>query len=57
MFTDALRYRNRYGLLAEDVYLQSGELYGNFPQTYSVAAPVLTAVRLTLSWEDRHWRD
>ncbi|MGA3138156.1 MAG: glycoside hydrolase family 15 protein, partial [Xanthobacteraceae bacterium] len=37
MFNDALRYRNRYGLLAEDVHLQTGEMCGNFPQTYSMA--------------------
>jgi len=57
MFNDALRYRNRYGLLAEDVYLQSGELSGNFPQTYSMAGLILTAMRLSRSWEDRHWHD
>ncbi len=57
MFTDALRYRNRYGLLAEDVYLRSNQLYGNFPQTYSMAGLILTAMRLSRSWEDRYWHD
>ena len=57
MFNDALRYRNRYGLLAEDVHLQSGELCGNFPQTYSMAGLILTAMRLSRSWEDRYWHD
>jgi GH15 family glucan-1,4-alpha-glucosidase len=57
MFNDALRYRNRYGLLAEDVYLQTGELCGNFPQTYSMAGLILTAMRLSRSWEDRYWHD
>ena len=57
MFNDALRYRNRYGLLAEDVHLQSGQLCGNFPQTYSMAGLVLTAMRLSRSWEDRYWHD
>jgi GH15 family glucan-1,4-alpha-glucosidase len=56
MFEDALRYRNRYGLLAEHVHLQSGELWGNFPQTYSLAGMILTAMRLSRSWEDRYWR-
>jgi len=55
MFNDALRYRNRYGLLAEDVNLQSGQLCGNFPQTYSMAGLILTAMRLSRSWEDRYW--
>ena len=56
MFVDALRYRNRYGLLAEDVHPQTGELWGNFPQTYSMAGLILTAMRLSRSWEDRYWR-
>ena len=55
MFNDALRYRNRYGLLAEDIHLQSGEMCGNFPQTYSMAGLILTATRLSRSWEDRFW--
>jgi GH15 family glucan-1,4-alpha-glucosidase len=56
MFDDALRYRNRYGLLAEDIDLVTGELLGNFPQTYSMAGLILTAMRLSRSWEDRFWR-
>jgi GH15 family glucan-1,4-alpha-glucosidase len=55
MFNDALRYRNRYGLLAEDIHLQSGQMCGNFPQTYSMAGLILTAMRLSRSWEDRYW--
>jgi GH15 family glucan-1,4-alpha-glucosidase len=57
IFNDSLRYQNRYGLLAEDVNLQSGELCGNFPQTYSMAGLILTAMRLSRSWEDRYWHD
>jgi GH15 family glucan-1,4-alpha-glucosidase len=57
MFTDALRYRNRYGLLAEHVHLKTGALWGNFPQTYSMAGMILTAMRLSRSWEDRYWHD
>jgi hypothetical protein len=56
MFNDALRYRNRYGLLAEDIDPITGELLGNFPQTYSMAGLILTAMRLSRSWEDRFWR-
>lgn len=56
LFVDSLRYRNRYGLMSEDIHLQSGELWGNFPQTYSMAGLVLTAMRLSRSWEDRYWR-
>jgi GH15 family glucan-1,4-alpha-glucosidase len=57
MFNDALRYRNRYGLLAEDLDVHSGEMCGNFPQTYSMAGLILTAMRLSRSWEDRYWHD
>jgi GH15 family glucan-1,4-alpha-glucosidase len=56
LFVDALQYRNRYGLLAEDIHLQTGALWGNFPQTYSMAGLILTAMRLSRNWEDRYWR-
>jgi GH15 family glucan-1,4-alpha-glucosidase len=56
LFIDALRHRNRYGLLAEDIHPQTGQLWGNFPQTYSMAGLILTAMRLSRSWEDRYWR-
>jgi GH15 family glucan-1,4-alpha-glucosidase len=56
LFLDALKHRNRYGLLSEDVDPQSGTLWGNFPQTYSMAGLILTAMRLSRSWEDRYWR-
>lgn len=56
LFLDALNHRNRYGLLSEDVHPQTGALWGNFPQTYSMAGLILTAMRLSRSWEDRYWR-
>jgi GH15 family glucan-1,4-alpha-glucosidase len=56
LFADALSHRNRYGLLAEDIHPQTGEMWGNFPQTYSMAGLILTAMRLSRSWEDRYWR-
>ncbi|MGE3147658.1 MAG: glycoside hydrolase family 15 protein [Pseudorhodoplanes sp.] len=56
LFVDALRHRNRYGLLSEDIDLKTGALWGNFPQTYSMAGLILTAMRLSRSWEDRYWR-
>ncbi len=56
LFIDALQHRNRYGLLAEHIHLQTGELLGNFPQTYSMAGLILTAMRLSRSWEDKYWR-
>ena len=56
MFVDALRLRNRYGLLSEDVHPVTGKLWGNFPQTYSMSGLVLTAIKLSRSWGDRYWR-
>jgi GH15 family glucan-1,4-alpha-glucosidase len=56
MFVDALKLRNSYGLMAEDVHPATNELWGNFPQTYSMAGLILSALRLSKSWEDRYWR-
>ena len=56
LFVDSLGHRNRYGLLAEDIHPQTGQLWGNFPQTYSMAGLILTAMRLSRTWEDRYWR-
>jgi GH15 family glucan-1,4-alpha-glucosidase len=56
LFEDALAHRNRYGLLSEDIDPRSGALWGNFPQTYSMAGLILSAMRLSRSWEDRYWR-
>jgi GH15 family glucan-1,4-alpha-glucosidase len=55
LFGEALGYRNRYGLLSEDVHPQTGALWGNFPQTYSMAGLISSAMRLSRSWEDRYW--
>jgi GH15 family glucan-1,4-alpha-glucosidase len=55
LFREALKFRNRYGLLSEDVDVRSGALWGNFPQTYSMAGLILTGIRLSRSWEDRYW--
>ncbi|MEH6952078.1 glycoside hydrolase family 15 protein [Nitrobacter sp. NHB1] len=55
-FTDALAHRNRYGLLSEDIDPKTGALFGNFPQTYSMAGLILTGMRLSRNWEDRYWR-
>jgi GH15 family glucan-1,4-alpha-glucosidase len=55
-YQDALKLRNSYGLLAEDIHPQTGALWGNFPQTYSMAGVILSAMRLSQSWEDRYWR-
>ena len=51
LFVDALGYRNRYGLLAEDIHPQTGQLWGNFPQTYSMVGIINAAVRLSAPWD------
>ncbi|HEY1707156.1 MAG TPA: glycoside hydrolase family 15 protein [Rhizomicrobium sp.] len=56
MFEQALGFRNHYGLLSEDVHPVTGALWGNFPQTYSMAGLISSAMRLSRSWEDRYWR-
>ena len=55
MFRDALERRNHFGLLSEDVHPRTGALWGNFPQTYSMAGLITTGMRLSRSWEDRYW--
>jgi GH15 family glucan-1,4-alpha-glucosidase len=51
-FTDLLSRRNSFGLLSEDIHPQTGALWGNFPQTYSMAGIVNSAMRLSETWED-----
>ncbi len=52
MFIDILASRNSFGMLSEDIHPVTGELWGNFPQTYSMAGIINTAMRLSGSWED-----
>jgi len=54
-FKDALALRNHYGLFSEDIDPKTGTLWGNFPQTYSMAGLILSAMRLSKSWEERYW--
>ncbi len=54
-FKDALAMRNHYGLFAEDINPGTGAMWGNFPQTYSMAGLILSAMRLSKSWEERYW--
>ncbi|MGI9203816.1 MAG: glycoside hydrolase family 15 protein [Woeseiaceae bacterium] len=52
LFENMLECRNSLGLLSEDLNTKSGELWGNFPQTYSMAGIINAAVRLSKDWED-----
>jgi GH15 family glucan-1,4-alpha-glucosidase len=47
-----LRRRNGVGLMSEDLAPGSGEMWGNYPQTYSMVGIVNCAMRLSRSWED-----
>jgi len=52
LFENVLSKRNHLGLLSEDVAPESGELWGNFPQTYSMVGLIQCAARLSISWDD-----
>jgi len=52
VFERLLARRTALGLLSEDIDPVSGELWGNFPQTYSMVGIITSALRLSQSWED-----
>ncbi|MEZ5938037.1 MAG: glycoside hydrolase family 15 protein [Hyphomonadaceae bacterium] len=52
IFEDVLAHRTHLGLLSEDIDTATGELWGNFPQTYSMVGVINAAARLSRSWED-----
>jgi GH15 family glucan-1,4-alpha-glucosidase len=52
LFAHVLGRRNSMGLLSEDIDPRTGELWGNFPQTYSMVGIIDCAVRLSRSWEE-----
>ncbi len=51
LFENVLGKCNHLGLLAEDVATDSGELWGNFPQTYSMVGLIQCAARLSIPWD------
>ncbi len=51
-FERLLASRNSLGLLSEDIDPATGELWGNFPQTYSLVGIISCAVRLSREWEE-----
>ena len=52
LFDKMLDCRNSLGLLSEDLDIKTGELWGNFPQTYSMVGIINAARRLSRSWEE-----
>jgi GH15 family glucan-1,4-alpha-glucosidase len=47
-----LARRNHLGLLSEDMAVDGGEAWGNFPQTYSHVGLVIAATRLSRGWRE-----
>jgi len=52
LFENMLACRNHVGLLSEDLDPRTNELWGNFPQTYSMVGILNSAMRLSKSWEE-----
>jgi len=46
-----LARQNHVGLLSEDVDPRTGDLWGNYPQTYSLVGVITSAIRLSRPWE------
>jgi len=51
IFEALLAARNPLGLLSEDTHAQTGEMWGNFPQTYSMVGIINAAMRLSDPWD------
>jgi len=52
IFEQMLSRRTHAGLLSEDISLSDSELWGNYPQTYSLVGIINCAVLLSRSWTD-----
>tara|TARA_A100001391_G_scaffold48774_4_gene29062 strand:+ start:55558 stop:57348 length:1791 start_codon:yes stop_codon:yes gene_type:complete len=50
LFTTMLDHRTASGLLSEDMDFETGELWGNFPQTYSLVGVINCAGLLSRAW-------
>jgi len=50
LFEEMLARRTNAGLLSEDIALEDGELWGNYPQTYSLVGLINCAVLLSRPW-------
>jgi pentatricopeptide repeat protein len=52
LFNEMLERRTAAGLLSEDIDPTTGELWGNYPQTYSLVGIVNCAVLLSKPWSE-----
>jgi GH15 family glucan-1,4-alpha-glucosidase len=50
-FNALLDARNHLGLMSEDTAFETGEGWGNFPQTYSMVGIINGAMRLSRNWQ------
>lgn len=51
LFENLLARCTSTGLLSEDIDVESGDLWGNFPQTYSMVGMIRAATLLSRPWE------
>jgi GH15 family glucan-1,4-alpha-glucosidase len=51
LFENMLAYRNHHGLLSEHIDLRTNELWGNFPQTYSMVGLINCGAQLSIPWD------
>lgn len=51
IFESLLKARNPLGMLSEDTHPVTGEMWGNYPQTYSMVGIINGARRLSAPWE------
>jgi GH15 family glucan-1,4-alpha-glucosidase len=54
LFEATIARRNRLGLLSEHIDPATGELWGNFPQTYSMVGMINSATRLSIPWDQAY---
>jgi GH15 family glucan-1,4-alpha-glucosidase len=52
IFEEMLKCRNALGLLSEDTDPKTSEMWGNFPQTYSMVGIIHSAMVLSKPWEE-----
>lgn len=52
LFNEVLGRRNSLGLLSEGIHTETGALWGNYPQTYSMVGLIHAALSLSRGWED-----
>lgn len=52
IFEQMLSRRTHAGLLSEDIRVEDNELWGNYPQTYSLVGIINCAIVLSRSWTD-----